>query len=139
VSTRTPFMAGNWKMNPTTLEECESLSALLRTTAENLKRDKPDLDVEVRYNASAQCGHTHSDDMLNAPPPKPSTRPPREPLDAQTRDVYIQACSLLLAMTPSFRTVRHWHATLVAIHSRSAAPQHTSPSLNSPTRRGATQ
>jgi hypothetical protein len=41
-------MAGNWKMNPTTLEECESLSALLRTTAENLKRDKPDLDVEVR-------------------------------------------------------------------------------------------
>jgi len=76
VSTRTPFMAGNWKMNPTTLEECESLSALLRTTAENLKRDKPDLDVEVRYNASAQCGHNHSDDMLNAPPPKPSTRPP---------------------------------------------------------------
>lgn len=50
--TRTAFMAGNWKMNPTTIREALALAALLATTARNLARDKPDLDVEVR---SALC------------------------------------------------------------------------------------
>jgi triosephosphate isomerase len=45
--TRTPFMAGNWKTNPTTLQQVHSLTAMLATMARNTARDKPDLDVEV--------------------------------------------------------------------------------------------
>ena len=40
-------MAGNWKTNPTTLTEVHSLTALLATAAKNMKRDKPDLEVEM--------------------------------------------------------------------------------------------
>eukprot|EP00958_Prasinococcus_capsulatus_P004326 scaffold401_cov399-Prasinococcus_capsulatus_cf.AAC.10 len=44
---RTPFIAGNWKTNPTSAEEARSLAQLLASIGRNLRRDKPELDVEM--------------------------------------------------------------------------------------------
>jgi hypothetical protein len=73
-------MAGNWKMNPTSLQDVESLSALLRTTAENLARDKPDLDVEVGRSPSCPRRHlsTHTPHSPLSPPDRSSDEQMRE-------------------------------------------------------------
>ena len=40
-------MAGNWKMNPTSIKEARELSALVASAARTLAQDKPGFNVEV--------------------------------------------------------------------------------------------
>ncbi|KAG1655181.1 hypothetical protein FOA52_004200 [Chlamydomonas sp. UWO 241] len=47
VRTRTPIMAGNWKMNPTTRKEAMELAALVASAARTSAQDKPGFNMEV--------------------------------------------------------------------------------------------
>ena len=46
-ASRTPLMAGNWKLNPATLDAATTLAALVAAAARNDAEHKPDRDVEV--------------------------------------------------------------------------------------------
>jgi triosephosphate isomerase len=44
---RKPLIVGNWKLNPTSISECQSLASLVAVEVASLAVDKPERDVEV--------------------------------------------------------------------------------------------